>query len=249
MINKIFKRKKIHLNGKGKDTDIKLPIPEEIEFNDNFNPVFKEATKKVQAFEILTNKKEIYKYVLAGWLITTVLLCAVIVYQFFGFKTALAAKENQLFVIHDQKVYEAQKDENFSRSEIEIDMFVRTWLANAFSYDKHSYENRISMALEWMDKDGADAFYRGSEKSNTQNRLNNYNANTAIAVDSLRITRSSDLSKVEAYFNWQTYINGDLNSSAKYKLISNIKPVRRTTKHPYAMILTNTQYHKMKTKK
>jgi len=199
-------------------------------------------------FRILTHKRDMHKLLLGGWMLTSAFLCIVIIYLFSGFQTALAAKESQLFVVHDAKVYEAQKDESFSRSDIEMDMFVRTWIANAFSYDKHTYEGRINMALEWMDAQGADAFYRGSQKSNTQNRLNNFNANTAVIVDSLQLIQTSELPKVEAYFRWQTYISGDLNSTSTYKLISEIKPVRRTAKHQYGMILTNTKYHKIEIK-
>lgn len=233
MINKIFKPKKLpfHLNGKASNAAGIKSV---------------EKTKQPIAFKILTHKREIYKYVLGCSLVTTLLLCIVIVIQFIGFKSALADKESQMFVVKDGKVYEAQKDESFARSDIEIDLFVRTWLSNAFSYDKHTYEDRINMALEWMDAQGADAFFRGSEKSNTQNRLNNSNANTGISIDSLMVTKTSKLTKAVAYFNWKTFVNGDLNTTASYKLTTDIKPVRRTSKHPYAMILTNTKYHLVK---
>jgi len=209
----------------------------------------KPLLKPKQAFQILTHKREIYKYVLAGWLISTFLLSAIIVFQFIGFKSALAAKENQLFVVHDQKVYEAQKDESFSRSEIEKDNFVRTWLSNGFAYDKHTYQTRINMALEWMAANDADAFFRGSQQSKTQNQLNNYNANTAVVVDSLKIIQTSKLSQVNVVFNWDAYLNGELNTSTKYKLISDIKPVRRTRNNPFGLLLINTQYRKIETKK
>ena len=205
------------------------------------------SSAPVQKFQILTHKRDLHKLLMFGWLLTTFFLSAVIVYLFSGFNSALAAKESQMFVVKDGKVYEAQKDESFSRSDIEIDMFVNTWLSNAFSYDKNSYEDRINMALEWMDQEGADAFYRGTQKSNTLNRLNNYNANTAVSIDSISIDRTSEGAKATAFFAWKTYIAGDLNSASNYKLITGVKPVRRTSKHPYAMILTDTEYRKIET--
>lgn len=192
-------------------------------------------------FKVLNHKKDIYKLIIIGWVATSLLFVLLIIFQQIGFHSSLSEKENNLFVVKDNKVYSASlADDDFFKSVDLKRYFLKTWTSNAFSYDKHSYESNINNALEWMDGKSAKTFYAGMEKSNTYNQLSNTNANTLVEVDSINI----QLNTGEVYFKWITYVDSKLNSKTSYKLVTDLTESERTEVNPFGYLLTNTRYFK-----
>lgn len=208
----------------------------------NLGKIFPNGTiKKIkpqQQFQILKHKKEIYKLVLLLCVVQTILSAGIMIHQQSSFKELLIEKENNIFVVKDHKVYAAEVDKSVARSKYELSNFVRTWITNGFSYNKLNYNERFSLALEWMDESSATILTNGMENSNVRNMLYNTNAYTGVEIDSINI----NLDKAQLYFHWETYLEDQLNNAKPYKLTATIKPIIRSEINPFGLLLTNIKY-------
>lgn len=195
-----------------------------------------------KSYVITAQKRDIVKLLLGLNMATLLLMVFAILFIIFYFQKQFKQKDNNLYVIKNDKVYHAFKESDDQRSIFEYENHIKTFLYNGFAYNKFNFEERIEMALELLDNNNGLAFYKGLQSSNTKNRLINMNCFTEVSIDSLAVSSTGKYPIGTVIFSQTTHYE-DKKIPKYYKMEAAMRQVNRTPKNGFGIELFNIKYY------
>lgn len=205
----------------------------------------KASAEKIDAvleqFPFKVEKRNTFSLLSKAYGATLLLLIVAMLWMQYNYKQLLSSKEQEVYVVRDDRVYHALKQEKVERDMYEYENHLKLFMHNAFAYNKHNFDERMAIALELIDHESGVAFYNGLAKARTKDRLISLNCSAEIIIDSLEVRQVADKIEGRVLFEQQTHFE-DKSISKFYEIKSELRSVNRSPQNGYGVEIFNVNY-------
>ena len=193
-------------------------------------------------YPINASKRDSFRLIAKVYGFSIGALILMMIWMQWNYKQLLSEREQEVYVVRDDRVYHAMKQESMEREIYEFENHLRLFMYNGFSYNKHNFDERISLALELLDNESGLAFYNGLSKARTKDRLISLNCSAELIIDSLIVERQADKVMGRVLFEQQTHFE-DNSISKLYEIQAVMRPVKRSPQNGYGVEMYNVNYY------
>ncbi|WKN46478.1 hypothetical protein [Tunicatimonas pelagia] len=169
------------------------------------------------------------------------------VFYYFQYRNIVDQHKEIIYVSTPNGTFQATQASQREVHPVEINKHSEQFIKTMFSHDAETYEERISKAMNLINKkDGVliVAQFEGEpgKKKGVRDGYIRWGSRTEVTIDSIKTVSQGIMPQVRAYFKQQHFIGSELKSELSVALEYQVVDTYRSENNPYGLQITNLDF-------